>query len=62
MTVQTLILGKRKFVVVPEKEFRALQKRAEAIRVQDAGDAEEAKRREKEPSISLAAVRKRLGI
>jgi hypothetical protein len=62
MTVQTLKLGKQKFVVVPEKEFRRLQKRAEEISVQDKGDIAEAKRREKEPSISLEAVRKRLGL
>ncbi len=28
MTVQTLTLGKRKFVVVPEKDFRRLQEKA----------------------------------
>jgi hypothetical protein len=28
MTVQTLTLGKQKFVVVPEKEFRRLQQKA----------------------------------
>jgi hypothetical protein len=62
MTVQTLTLGKQKFVVVPEKEFRRLQKKAEEISAQDRGDIAEAKRREKEPSISLEAVRKRIGL
>ena len=28
MTTQTLVIGKRRFVVVPEPEFRRLQKRA----------------------------------
>ena len=62
MTVQTLTLGKRKFVVVPEKHYRRLQAKAEEISVQDKGDIAEAKRREHEPSVSLAAVRKRLGL
>jgi hypothetical protein len=62
MTVQTLTLGKRKFVVVPEKEFRRLQRKAEEISIQDKGDVAEAKRREHEPSVLLAAVRKRLGL
>lgn len=62
MTIQTLTLGKRKFVVIPEKDFRRLQAKAEEISVQDKGDIAEAKRREREPSIPLAAVRKRLGL
>ncbi|MGD0460984.1 MAG: hypothetical protein ABSB74_00705 [Tepidisphaeraceae bacterium] len=28
MTTQTLTIGKRRFVVVPERDFRRLQKRA----------------------------------
>ena len=28
MTTQTLVIGKRRFVVIPEREFRRLQKRA----------------------------------
>ncbi len=28
MVAQTLVIGKRRFVVVPEREFRRLQKRA----------------------------------
>jgi hypothetical protein len=62
MTVQTLTLGKKKFVVLPEKEFRRLQLKAEEIGAQDRGDVAESKRREHEPSASLASVRKRLGI
>lgn len=30
MTVQTLTLGRRKFVVIPEKDFRRLQQKADA--------------------------------
>jgi hypothetical protein len=62
MTVQTLKLGNRKFVVVPEKEYRRLQKKAEEVSAQDKGDIAEAKRREREPSVPLATVRKRLGL
>jgi PHD/YefM family antitoxin component YafN of YafNO toxin-antitoxin module len=62
MTVQTLKMGKQKFVVIPEKEFRRLQKKAEEISAQDRGDIAEAKRREHEPSVSLDSVRKRLGL
>jgi hypothetical protein len=28
MTPQTLVIGKRRFVVIPEREFRRFQKRA----------------------------------
>jgi hypothetical protein len=62
MTIQTLILGKRKFVVIAEADFRRLQSKAEEISAQDRGDIAEAKRREREPSVSLRAVRKRLGL
>ena len=62
MTIQTLTLGKRKFVVVPEKDYRRLQAKAEEISAQDKGDIAEAKRRAHEPSVSLEAVRKRLGL
>jgi PHD/YefM family antitoxin component YafN of YafNO toxin-antitoxin module len=62
MTVQTLSVGKRKFVLLPEKDYRRLQKKAEEISAQDKGDVAEAKRREREPSVPLAAIRKRLGL
>ncbi len=62
MTVQTVKLAGKRFVIVPEKDFRRLQEQAEEISVQDKGDIAEAKRREREPSVPLAAVRKRLGL
>jgi hypothetical protein len=62
MTVQTLTLGKKKFVILPEKEFRRLQQKAEEITTQDKGDIAESKRREHEPPVALASVRKRLGL
>ena len=62
MTIQTLIIGKRKFVLIPEKDFRRLQSKAEQVSAQDKGDIAEAKRRERESSVPLHAVRKRLGL
>ena len=62
MTVQTIRMGRQKFVVIPEREFRRLQKKAEELNAQEKGDIAEAKRREHEPSVPLASVRKRLGL
>jgi hypothetical protein len=62
MAIQTLVLGKKKFVVIPEKEYRRLKSKAEEIRAQDEGDIAESIRREREPSIPLHVVRKRLGL
>lgn len=74
MTVQTLKLGRERYVLLREKDYRRLKAKAKAeqgprsrgkprrLTVQDKGDIAEAKRREHEPSIPLAAVRKRLGL
>jgi len=63
MTVQTVKLGSRKFVIVPEKDFRRLQERAEEITLQDRGDVLEHRRRMKEPGgKTLAQIRKELGL
>ena len=69
MTVQTLKLGRERFVVLRERDYRQLkatQARPKAKRrrstAQDCGDIAEAKRREGEPSEPLEAVRKRLGL
>ena len=62
MTVQAVKLAGKRFVIVPEKDFRRLQKQAEDISIQDRGDIAESKRREREPSVSLESVRKRLGL
>jgi hypothetical protein len=63
MTFQTLTLGKRKFVVVPEKDFRQLQQEAEKITAQDRGDIAEAKRRKAAgPSRPYAELQKKLGL
>jgi hypothetical protein len=70
MTVQTVKLGGRKFVILAEKDFRDLKAKAaqatpskgRRLTAQDRGDIAEAKRREHEPSIPLDVVRKRLGL
>ena len=62
MTMQTVKLGGKRFVIVAERDFRKLQAQAEQISEQDKGDIAEAKRREREPSIPLADVRKRVGL
>jgi PHD/YefM family antitoxin component YafN of YafNO toxin-antitoxin module len=55
-------MGGKKFVVIPEREFRRLQKKAEELSTQEKGDIAEARRREHEPSVPLESVRKRLGL
>ncbi len=65
MTVQTLKIGKREFVLVPKRDFERLaaqaRKQTEHER-RDAGDVAESRRRMKEPGGStLAQVRARLG-
>lgn len=63
MTLQTLTLGRQKFVVVPEKDFRRLQEQAEAISAQDQGDVAEAKRRKAQgPARPYSELRKKLGL
>jgi hypothetical protein len=63
MTVQTVKLGGKTFVIVPEKDFRRLEEQAGQQRQQDRGDVAESRRRMKEPGGKrLAEVRKRLGV
>jgi hypothetical protein len=63
MTVQTVKLGGRSFVIVPEKDFRRLQQRAEQIREQDRGDVAESRRRMMERGgKTLAQVRRELAL
>jgi hypothetical protein len=76
MTVQTVKLAGKKFVIVAEKDYRDLKARAalaangtangrtktRRLTAQDRGDIAEARRREHEPSVPLEAVRKRLGL
>lgn len=63
MHTQNLILGRRKFVVVAAKDFRALQKQAEEIIEQDEGDIAEARRRKAQgQSRPYAELREKLGL
>jgi hypothetical protein len=66
MTTQTLTIGKRRFVVVPEREFRRLQKRAEEGKVRPEF-AEEAMRelkayRKTGKAIEWTDVKRKLGL
>jgi hypothetical protein len=58
MTVQTLTLGKQKFVVILEKDFRRLQEKAGASNAHDAGDSD--KEVAMEDRRDAAIVRRRL--
>jgi len=61
MVVQTVTLGGRKFVIVPERDFRRLQRQAEDVSAVDKGDiAESARRRARGPSRSYSELRGKL--
>jgi hypothetical protein len=61
VTVSTLKIGKREFVVVPRKDFERLKRKAQLLGDQEAGDVAESTRRMKERGGStLEEVRKRL--
>jgi len=70
MTVQVLKLGRERFVLLKEKDYRDLQSKAQAqsttrrprLTAQDRGDIAEAVRRRKEPTRPYADVRKELGL
>jgi hypothetical protein len=66
MTTQTLKIGGRQFVVVPQRDFdrlRAQAERQEKQDRQDAGDVAEAKRRKaRGGSKPYSELRKKLGL
>lgn len=72
MTVQTVKLGRERFVLLREKDHHALQARAKAkqnparrsrrLTAQDRRDIAEAKRRENEPARHYPELRKSLGL
>jgi hypothetical protein len=63
MTIQTVRLGKKKFVILAEEDFRRLQLRADEISDQDRGDIAEAKRRKAAGAAKpYATLRKKLGL
>ncbi len=59
MTIQTLTLGKRKFVLVSERDFHRLQRRADKISAGEKGDAAEPRRRVRNRAASLSAAEDR---
>jgi hypothetical protein len=63
MTVQTLMIGKREFVLVPKRDFEriaAQARRQDEQDRQDAGDVAESRRRMKEPGgVGAKAERSR---
>jgi len=71
MTVQTLKLGRERFVLLKEKDYRELKAKASRQRsrrrprrltAQDRGDIAEAHRRRNEPSRPYSELRKELGL
>lgn len=66
MTMQTLTIGKRKYVLIAERDFRALQKRAgePVVRAEFARSAmrELKAYRKTRKSIPWTAVRRKLGL
>jgi hypothetical protein len=62
MAAQSVKLLGREFVLIPKREFERMRTQLEQQARQDRGDVAESRRRAKEPSIPLGAVRQRLGI
>jgi hypothetical protein len=72
MTIQTVKLAGKKFVIVPEKDYRSLKAQAalagsgrskpRRLTAQDRGDIAEARRRAKEPSRPYQELREELGL
>ena len=66
MTVSTLKIGKREFVLLPKRDFdriRAQAKRQDFQDRQDAGDVAEVRRRKaRESSKPYAHLQKKLGL
>jgi hypothetical protein len=60
MTVQTITVGKQRLVVLRERDYRALMRKAEMQHAQDTGDVAESRRRMRERGGStLEEVRRR---
>jgi hypothetical protein len=65
MTVSTLKIGKREFVVVPRRDFERIQRKAQMLSDEDAAEVAEALRRlndPKETRIPWEQVKKRAGL
>lgn len=61
---QTLTIGKRRFVLVPEKEFQRLQKRAAEVRPEFAREAMKELRNYQRTgkAVKWADVKRKLGL
>lgn len=57
MSAQQLKLMGKQFVLMPKREYDHMRARLDAQERQDRGDAAEARRRAKEPSIPLSEAR-----
>jgi len=71
MTVQTVKLGRERFVLLREKDYRDLKAKADLalptrkrrrLTVRDRGDIAEALRRRREPAQPYSQLRKQLGL
>ena len=71
MSIQTITLAGRRFVILPESDYRKLAKTVASkngkpartrLSAQDRGDIAEAKRRANEPARPYAQLRKSLGL
>ena len=62
MAVQTLKISGKQFVVVPKQDYDRMVQQLKSQAAQDRGDVAEAKRRAKEPSVSIAELRRRVAI
>ena len=56
MSTQSLRIAGRDFVLISKREFDRMQAKLKALNAEERGDIAEAKRRAKEPSISLHEV------
>lgn len=62
MSIQTLTLAGRDFVILPKREYERLRVRAGESLREDQADVATAKRRRKEPARPYAELRKELGL
>ncbi len=71
MSIQTITLAGRRFVILPESDYRKLAKASASgngkagrarLSEQDRGDIAEAKRRAEEPALPYSRLRKSLGL
>ncbi|MGD0462748.1 MAG: hypothetical protein ABSB74_09690 [Tepidisphaeraceae bacterium] len=71
MTVQTVKLGRERFVLLKEKDYQQLKAKAarqdaprpsRRLTAQDRGDIAEARRRRNEPAHPYSQLRKELGL